>query len=106
HSLTIERAILHQFECAFHRRSRALPGRTKRCGLGAAAQARPKAGALSRGRARIETDIAGKRRPHPAYRPAIDACRSDRDEDDAVKGGIAPLERLVLRGKVEHIPSS
>ena len=98
----VERAGLDQGQRPFYGALGSLPGRTERRGLGPAAQAGAIAGAFGRCSAPVEQDVTRQRRPHPTDRPAIDAGRSDRDEDAAVEGRIATTKGLVESCRVLH----
>lgn len=102
YTVVVERALLDQGQSAFDRGSRAFPRRTERRGLGPATQTGTKTGTLGCGRARVKANVARERRARRTYRPAIDAGGPDRDEYDAVKGGIAAPERFVLGSKIQH----
>src|SRR4051812_13365921 len=94
--------LLDQNQRPLYGRPGTFPRRTERCRLRAAAQARPKTGALGGGGAAKESHIARQRRPHRTDGTAIDAGRLDGDKHDAVPDGIATLESLILRRCLEH----
>jgi hypothetical protein len=71
-------------------RPRTFPGGTERRGLGPATQTGAKPGPFRGGRAWIEHDIACERGASRAHRTTIDPGCLDGDEDDTVKGRIAP----------------
>ena len=98
----IQSPCLNQGQGALDCRPRALPRRAERRGLRSATQTGAIAGPF-RGRCtRIEGNVARKRSPRRANRTAIDPCCLDRDEHDAVEGGIASPQRCISCVEVEH----
>ena len=100
-SSRIEKPFSDQPHAARHRRRRAVPGRAAGRGLGPAAQTGAEAGALRRRGRRVEHDVLRARRPHRAYRPAIDAGRAHPGEEQPVKGGITGEAGAVARFAIE-----
>jgi hypothetical protein len=101
HVIFVERAEFDQAERARHRVRGAAPCAHVGRSLGAAAQARAKAGLLRGGRSGKEHHIARKRRPRRTHRAAIDAGRLDAGEEAAVKAGVAVNECAVAGVVIE-----
>src|SRR5262249_38113929 len=70
--------------------------------LGPAAQARPEAGRLGRGRARIKTAVLALRRADSAHRPAADPGRAQGDEEAAVEGRVMRAQGAVTGMGIER----
>lgn len=101
---SIERPGLDQSQSALDGGLRALPGGTEGRRLGAAPQARAEPRMFCSGGTSEEPDVARERRSRRTNRPAVDACRLDRDEDDTIPSWIAVAEGFVLGLEIEHRP--
>jgi hypothetical protein len=89
----IEKASFDQVQAARDRGGRAGPGRTARCALGTAAQARAKASPLCCSGGRKERDVGRFCRPYRTNRAAIDSRRPHAREEPAVKAAIPRQSR-------------
>ena len=89
-TLAIKRAFFDDEPCCtLHCGEAAFPGRTKRGRFRAAAEARAESGGFGRSGTRQELDITAQRQPYRADAPAINARRSNADEESAIERRVA-----------------
>ena len=102
-AVSIQCASVDEFQGAFDRGFRAVPGRAEGGAFGAAFQTGAVPGAFGSSGAGEEIDVAGERLAHAADRAAINAGGSDGDEEDAVVRRIAGEPRGVHGVEIETV---
>src|SRR5262245_59555997 len=98
----VERSCLDQCQRSLDGGPRSFPGRAEGSRLRTTSQTGSVAGTFRGCGAWVEANVACEWCAYPADRPTINPSRPDGHEHDAIKGGIASLQRRVACVEVQH----